>query len=58
MHSNLSENNMDSVKMRCGFGGNEELRSICVLAAIGHAQQEGLIVFGHKCLILEDASID
>lgn len=55
---NLAEDNVTSVQPAGLLRGNEELRTVGVLASIGHAQPAGAIVLQLEVLILETFAVD
>lgn len=55
---NLSENDVSSVQPWCGFGGEEELRSVGVLTSVGHAQPSSSVVLQLEVLIGKAFAVD
>lgn len=54
----LAEDNMAAVEPACDDGGNEELRAVGVLAAVGHAKKALARVLELEVLIGELGTID
>merc|ERR1712066_290716 len=54
----LPEDDVLSVEVRRGFGGDKELRAIGVGTSVGHAQKASLLMFYEKALVLEFATVD
>lgn len=55
---NLAKNNMSTIKPWCLLNRDEELRSIGILASIGHGQPSSTIMLQFEVLISEAISID
>jgi hypothetical protein len=55
--NDLSKDNMFPVKPRCGNGGEEELRSICVGSCVRHGQHSGTTMPPYEVFIWELNSI-
>ncbi len=47
-HCHLAENRVAHIEPRSGYGGDEELTSICRRSAIGHCEKAGLVEF-NRC---------
>jgi hypothetical protein len=56
--SDSTEDDVLSIEVRGGTKGNEELRSIGVLASVGHREEQISTVLVEEVLILELGSID
>lgn len=54
----LAEDDVASIQPAGLLGGDEELRSVGVLASVGHAQPAGAIVLQLEVLILEALAVD
>lgn len=56
--NHLTEDNVFPIQPACHYCGDKELTPVCIRSGVGHAEQEGLVVFVVEILVLEFIAID